>query len=158
MDALTYLAVAVAVGAGAWLGWRFRGMRHLTERRVLEEIYSRKTKLAESEREIAVRTLDSAKLEASTNQERFEAAAADVAKLEHELGGTRKALAATRETLANTETRLDSTMEGQAARLAQAETAAEEAARAIEARRKMANELDETRNLPSAELAAPRTG
>ena len=49
MDALTYLAVAAAAGAGAWLGWRFRGMRHLTERRVLEEIYTRKTRLAESQ-------------------------------------------------------------------------------------------------------------
>jgi hypothetical protein len=81
MDTTLTLAAALAGGAGAWLGWRFRGMRHLTERRVLEEIFTRKTRLAENEREIAVNTLDSAKLEARTNLDRFHSAAEEVERL-----------------------------------------------------------------------------
>jgi chromosome segregation ATPase len=158
MDASMYLSAAVAGGVGTWLGWRFRGMRHHTERRVIEEIYMRKTRLAESEREIAVRTLDQAKLEASTNLERFEAASATVTRLEGDLATTKKALAATRESLAQTETRLASVLGEQDAKHAEAQAAIEEGARSVEARKRMETELEETRNLLTAELEEAREG
>src|SRR5262245_31515792 len=114
MDTTLILGIALAGGAGAWLGWRLRGMRHLTERRVLEEIFTRKTRLAESEREFAVNTLDAAKLEGRTNLDRYEAAAAGVDRLERELALARESIDLGRESLAQTETRLAATLEVQA--------------------------------------------
>jgi len=158
MDTTLILGIALAGGAGAWLGWRLRGMRHLTERRVLEEIFTRKTRLAESEREFAVNNLDSAKLEGRTNLDRFQTAAAEVERLGHELAQARESIELGRESLAQTETRLAATLEVQAEKRAQAEAAMAERARALEARRRMETELEETRNLLTAELEEAREG
>ena len=111
MDTTLILAIALAGMAGGYFGWRLRGMRHLTERRVLEEIFTRKTRLAESEREVAVNTLDSAKLEGRTHLDRYQVAASQVESLERELGRAREAIDLGRESLSQTETRLAATLE-----------------------------------------------
>src|SRR5438552_9218334 len=108
MDASLCLAVGISGSVAAWLGWQLRGMRHYTERRVIEEIFSRKARLAESEREAAVRTLGQAKAESGANLERFEAATADASRVQAELASARNALASTRQGLAQTEARLAS--------------------------------------------------
>lgn len=67
MEASLFVAVAVGGVGVSLVGW-MRVARYFTERRVIEAIYTRKTKPAEDERGIAVRNLKAAKDAANSSR------------------------------------------------------------------------------------------
>ena len=65
------IASAALFGAGL-LGWFFRGRRHLTERRVHAELFSRQVRLAEQDADEAIKKLNENQVEMRGYQDRFE--------------------------------------------------------------------------------------
>ena len=92
MSWLGYVVTALVAGL---FGWTLRSMRRGTERRVLDEIYTRKVKLAEEERDRAIVQLNEMKVEVTTFQERFDGYESEVARLQDELRSVETALGTT---------------------------------------------------------------
>ncbi len=96
-DYFVYAGGLSMAGAAAW--W-LRGRSHLIERRVLNELYMRKVKLAEDEASNAIRTLNDGLVEVNAIRGRFEGLEAEVARLSSELAASRTESAALGEALA----------------------------------------------------------
>ena len=90
-----FLEAGIGLSAGLVAGWFLRSMRRGTERRVLDEIYTRKVRLAEQERDAAVVRLNENKVEMTTFQERFGSYEAEIARLQDEVRRLDSALAKT---------------------------------------------------------------
>jgi predicted flap endonuclease-1-like 5' DNA nuclease len=82
------ITALVAAALGAALGWLVRNSTDSTRTRVLEELYSRKLRLAEQLRDEAIKSLNANRVEMAGYAARFEA-------LDTEIGGLREALVRT---------------------------------------------------------------
>ena len=85
MELIDYLIFGGALFFGGLAGWWARGRRHLTERRVLNELYMRKVRLAETEHERAIRTLNENQVAMKRVESRTEAFEAEIKGLETQL-------------------------------------------------------------------------
>lgn len=91
-----YLASGAALLVGGLVGWWLKGTRYRTERLILEEHFTRKVRLAENDREQAIRQLNQNQVEMRSWEGRIEGHQAEAERLEQELGTARNQLSALR--------------------------------------------------------------
>ena len=78
--------ISIALLGGGLIGWRLHAWLRGGDRRMLDELYTRKVKLAEDDRDKAVNELNANLVEMTTFGERFTAKDAEIAKLRAETG------------------------------------------------------------------------
>jgi predicted flap endonuclease-1-like 5' DNA nuclease len=99
-------ALIVASVLGIALGWTVRNATDSTQRRVIEELYSRKLRLADQQRDEAVKTLNVNRVEMAGFAARFEALDSQISGLRESLDSTERARAKAVESLAARESEI----------------------------------------------------